>query len=395
MPRQIIEFSGPDYMGKSTQADMLTFETWDVHVHNFGSFGGYGEGIPKNLSARESFDWWFVTSSLDEMVNALTSAYIDRNHQASKSDVDVAVYERGRSAIKAQIVANFATRVNGNVADYIETVCKLVDAKLANLSDETLRTEVFLKPDGDWQLAQQKHQLYARNTSAPKEFTDSQNQFYGLYLKNLEEVLNILMDKDDVSLMVDRPAVDVNNSLRMDERILEGKLPQLLQHDPLIIGLSGMSESGKSQVADLLATEHGFSRLKLGYFNESQRAVNEKYANPNKIAMQVTHFLSTNRHLARVSFESLYGPEVSADLKLLLGERWKSVYIELDQATRIERLRKQNPDTDDILLLQQQTMKDVAKIAAGVETYRDYADVVVDNSGTASQTAARIMEGIA
>jgi len=393
MRTEIIEFSGPDYTGKSTQAEMLTFETWHNHVHNFGSFGGYGEGFPQGLNAQEHFDWWFNTSSLDEMVNALTSAYLDRDHQAINGQIDVAVYERGQSMIKAQLAANFATRASDDVSNYIDIISEVVDSKLSGLDSKNKRTEVFLTVDTDWRERQQKYRSYVRSITTPTgEFSDSQNEFYSAYLYNLEKALGLLSKDNNLVVAVDGPALDVNNRLRASQDIFGGQLPALLPQDPLVLGLAGLSESGKSHIAGLLQVEHGFTRLKMGYFNEAQRHPDVKYADPSRIALHVLHFIATNRHLSRVSLESLHGPHINAELKSLLGERWKSIFIDLNQTTRIERLRQQYPDIDDILLLQQQIAKDAIKREAGVESYRDYADVVVDNIGTPAQTVAKIMK---
>jgi len=394
--REIVEFSGPDYTGKSTQADLLAMETLGTHVHNFASFEGYGAGIPEGLTPSEHFVWWFERTTIEDMADVLTSAYLDREEQARRSSIDLAVYERGRTMMRAQLAANFATRDDANVADYIEQSTELIDQRLMGLATDVKRTEVMLLPDAEWLASQEDNRKHARTqkTSA-SVFTDYQNEFYAQYLANLNEAITIIGEKDQpVTVRVDGPAVDVNNHVRSLEEVYNGALPQLLPQDPTILGFAGLSESGKSRIAELLAAEHGFTRLKLGFFNERGRDLESAYARPKQMAMDVLHFVATNRHLRLISFESLHGAQMSAELKLLMGERWKPVFITLDEEARLQRLIEQFPEADAAQLIEEQARKDSTKRNAGVEAYAQIADIIVNNNGTPQETVGTILKGL-
>lgn len=401
MAKNTIEISGLDYTGKSTQAEMLAMETWHQHVKNLGSLAGYAcHALPNNLSEQDLFRWWFEESTLPELGHALTAAYVERQRLAEASKgIDVAVVERGSTMLRAQIAANFATRQCTEPSAFYEQADDIVGADTAELDGGAERTELMLTRDPLWLARNIGYVQYARQ---PKKsgngFSESQNAFYATYLRNMERALiDLGVQRGIPTVAVDRSAVDVQNVIRRHPALEAASLPTILGHDPIVVGLAGLSESGKSAVAADLAAFYGFNRIKLGYFNEKVRGIGERYGSPQRVALEALHFLATNRHMQRITFESLHGPELSAAMKLLLGDRWRSVYLELDEETRIDRLRGQNPDADNATiatLLEDQRRKDATKITAGIEAYKRIADVVIVNSGTIEDASAAIMKGI-
>lgn len=225
-------------------------------------------------------------------------------------------------------------------------------------------------------------------------YSQSQQDFYEQYQKNLAEALRLFSDISNVVITdVDGAAVDVQNKIRSQERIRDLRLPTILEQDPIVVGFSGLSEAGKGSIAQFMSERYGFTRLKLGFFNEISRD-GEPYGDARTIAMNAVHFIACNRHLKRVTFESLHGADLAAELKIMLGERWKTVFIDLADEKRTERLYSEKPSADLEVLTNEQRKKDNDKMIAGILGCKVLADIVVDNSGRLSETVDAIVKEI-
>lgn len=398
MTKTIIEISGPDFVGKSTQAELLTYETQGIHVHNFGSFTGYSKKIPDNLSPKEFFEWWFVTSTFSELCESLIDAY---NNRLTKvllaTNLDVAVVERGAGMLRAQLIATFLTRERKRPKDTLalNKIAKAVDKKIAKLialPPNMLKQELYLKPCSQWQKTIAKYRSVLRTQKGDgARFSKEQNALYSIYQKNLNDILKSHMSKSN-TVIANCPAVDVQNALR--KKVIQPTLPPLLANNPIYVGLAGLSETGKSAIAEYLQQNHNFSRLKIGFFNENLRDVDLAYAKPTKVALSITHFLSTNRHINRATLESFHGADIHIALKLILGERWTAILLTLPDKERVDRLEKQFPNKSPIALRQQQKQKDKTKLKQGLAEYQKFADVTIDNSDIIEHTAKKILNHI-
>jgi len=149
-------------------------------------------------------------------------------------------------------------------------------------------------------------------------------------------------------------------------------------------------------IAEELSRKHGFTRLKLGFFNETARLQSEEYfGDPHVIAMNALRFIANNRHLERITFESFYGPHLASEFLTLLGsDRWKTIMLEVPDEVRRQRLIAQFPTANIDQIMEDQDRKDQQKLAQGILEYMEIADLRVDNSGTINQTVDRIIEGL-
>jgi hypothetical protein len=77
--------------------------------------------------------------------------------------------------------------------------------------------------------------------------------------------------------------------------------------------------------------------------------------------------------------ESLHDPLIPAALKLMIGDRFKIVFIETDERVRISRAAKELgiPYDQAAIVV---TEKDFIKKRRGAETVRSIADWIIDNS---------------
>ena len=394
MTDTIIEVSGADFCGKTTQATMLTYYQWEKPAHNFGGFGKYSDRFPANLPPQEDWRWWFQETTPEQLGDVLTSAYNARQHAAASSSYAIGVVERGATMVRAQLAANFATRRNVSVADCAEEMGSIVDARLARPA--AARFEFVLEDDAAWLNRIGNCLRYVRSArQLNPDYTAYQNEFYAKYLMNLSSALgHFAAGEDTINVPVDTSAVNVQNAIRHHDALQGLHLPTLLEQDPLIVGIGGMSECGKGTLAQKLADEHGFTRLKLGYFNEVVRANGERYGDPHMIAMNALRFISTNRHLERASFESLYGPHIAAEFKTLLGDRWKAIAIEVSDDERVRRALREDPSADPAEVLAFQRKKDALKLSQGMAEYREVADIHVSNDGSIDTMVETVVKGL-
>lgn len=396
MADTIIEMSAADYCGKTVQAEMLTYWTLQ-NPRNFGGYGTYGDAIPANLSPAENWAWWHESTTIEEFGGALIGAYNARQEAAAASHHDFAIVERGASMVRAQIVANFATRRCIEIDELFDRVDWLADEHLAPAPAGTHRFEFSMANDATWAGYNGKFRPHTRSFDAGnKKFTPAQNEFYAKYQQNLAAALEHYREASGdevIPIVIDKPAVDIQNQLRGHEALAHVQLPKLLEQEPTILGLAGLSESGKGSVADALAADHGFTRFKIGFFNELARN-GAAYAHPRDVAMGIVHFIACNRQMQRATLESLHNPRLACEMKMLLGDRWQIAYIEVPQAVRAQRLIDQYPDRTPGMLLAEQAIKDATKSGQDIERHRSFADIVVDNSGKLEDSTKVIMEAL-
>lgn len=398
MAETIIEVSGADFRGKSTQAELLTYFAWDKPTYNFGGFGKYSDRFPMNLPLQEDWRWWFQETTPEQLGDVLTEAYKARQHAVEMSPYEIGVVERGASMIRAQLTANFATRREIEVAECAEEMSTIIDTRLECPSKEVERFEFVLHEDTIWTEQIAPYLPYVRHArSQNPDYTSSQNEFYDQYLENLSRALGHFAVADYViEVPVNGAAIDVQNSIRHHASLQRLKLPTLLEQNPLVMGIGGMSESGKGTLAQRLANDHGFTRLKLGFFNEMTRNADggQRYGDPHLIAMNALRFLANNRHMDRVSLESLYGPHLPAEFKMLLGARWKTVMIEASDEVRMKRALKESDIDEAEAALALQRRKDSLKLAKGMTEYQEIADIFVNNEGSTDTMLKNVVEGL-
>jgi len=396
MADSIIEISGADYCGKTTQATMLTYYQWEKPAHNFGGYGKYSDQFPIGLPPQDDWRWWFQETTPEQLGDALTSAYNTRQRAVEASPYELGIVERGASMVRAQLTANFATRRGVPVADCADEMGAIVDARLARPSAGTERYEFVLEDNAAWLDRIADCARYVRHARALNpDYTAGQNELYANYLLNLSSALGHFAAREQaIGVPVDAAAVDVQNVIRQHESLRELRLPTLLEQDPLIVGIGGLSESGKGTLAQKLADEHGFTRLKLGFFNETVRTDGQRYGDPHQVAMNAVHFIATNRHLKRVSFESFHGPHIAAELKALLGDRWKSIAIDVTDDERVRRTLHENPAADPAEVLAFQRKKDGVKLAQGMADYLELADIRASNDGSIDTMVETVVKGL-
>ncbi|KAL9038063.1 MAG: hypothetical protein Q9180_003362 [Flavoplaca navasiana] len=182
---------------------------------------------------------------------------------------------------------------------------------------------------------------------------------------------------------------DVQNELREVLLQYTGNClftPMLHRLDGLYI-ISGLSESGKSSVAEGLCSHYGVSlafRAKIAYFNNmiSEKLGKPVYCIPEKDqAQNLLHELErfSNNHywLKIMTVESMHRHLVAKWLKTWLGDKVQVIYIDASDAKRFERA---------LIAPEEVARNDDLKKERGVEMIRSKADLVLDNNGSFGDT---------
>ncbi len=146
----------------------------------------------------------------------------------------------------------------------------------------------------------------------------------------------------------------------------------------LMVGFGGLSESGKSSFAEHLRKNYVFSRLKLRYFIEILEKRGDLRTN-EKIVFELLYFLKCHYFQKRVSIESLHDPFIPAFLKLLLGEKFKTIFIEVTEEERIRR-EAQALKVNLEIAKEDIQKRDTIKQNRGALRVKDISDFVVNNN---------------
>ncbi|MGH3318905.1 MAG: hypothetical protein ACRDN9_01775 [Streptosporangiaceae bacterium] len=207
---------------------------------------------------------------------------------------------------------------------------------------------------------------------------------YADYQRNLALVLYAQAEQgmyDEVVTRGDRPILEIQRELRrhlhtcgVPTTVLPPDAP-----DRLWV-LGGLSESGKSTVGELLRTEHGAVRLKIGYLLDLaavRAGVTDPYeawdepAQAEALSEEVARLCHMNKGTRRVSVESAHRYEATLHLKRIWGDRCQVIYVDADTVSRTARSQEPAASLSD---------RDKVKIERGAERIAQVADWVIDNT---------------
>ena len=188
---------------------------------------------------------------------------------------------------------------------------------------------------------------------------------------------------------------DVQDKLR--EVILRYTKNQLflpIMHNvEYIYAFAGLSESGKSSVAQAFCSHHGTThtfRAKIVYFNDliSERLGKSVYSVSEKQqALYLFHELErfSNDHywLRLITIESMHRHSVARWLKEWMGRKLQVLYIDTAEVKRFERA---------LVPREAVISNDKIKRERGVELIRLDADLVLDNNYTFAVTMSNLLQ---
>lgn len=369
MSRPDIAFAGVDHTGKTTQINMLL---WDGH-DRLNLTPRHWSG--PSLSGDEAARWWFEDVSMEGLMDTVIRLLQER--RAARSD-RINILDRGTHMYMATCAATLMTRFE---VDF-NTARDRVDAYFArHLGYVPNELEFLLIGDEAYQTSIAPF-LEVAGRKESEHYSAATQRRYVVYQANLRLAVQRYLEEVPPNrlIRVDAPAVEIQNRIRaiINDQFGLG-LTGLADNLKLLVGLGGLSECGKSSTAEHLRLKHGFGRLKLRYFIEHIRRGGRRDT-PELVALEVLEFMRVHRDLTHFSVESLHDPQQPAMFKLLLGNRFQIVYLDVERDVRIRRSLS-GAGGDFATAAARVDAKDAIKRSRGAEMVQSLADVVWDNSG--------------
>ncbi|KAJ3578673.1 hypothetical protein NPX13_g1894 [Xylaria arbuscula] len=178
-----------------------------------------------------------------------------------------------------------------------------------------------------------------------------------------------------------RQTQDAIRGYLSSEKILPDLRKPTFDRIKTIYALAGLSECGKSTVADMIHKAHGTggARLKMSYLIDgaSNDLGHDIYSLSRKrraaaLLRGLDAYGRYHWYLSTLTIESVHRYDSIAALKSYLGSLLQIIYIETDEELRLERSARPR------LRLEQ---KDAVKKERGAERVKEIADVVLGNNG--------------
>ncbi|MFF3606867.1 nucleotidyltransferase domain-containing protein [Streptomyces sp. NPDC002463] len=366
-----IAFSGPDNVGKTKQIGILARRLGPQAQHG----GPLDDFDPRWARIKNDGTgvWWFETGPIEEVADVLASSYITRAKQ--KVTAQVRLLDRGIPMLEASLAATVGVREHLDVDHAADRVRELLSPFQNDLAVfEAAEEGVLLIHDPDPVIGAQ------RSLSHEKSVTPTYVDYQG----HLHAHINRLVDEGRFRVKIavgDRPVVAVQDAIRRSLHRVHPVLPARALPGVQVIALGGLSESGKSTAGEYLRLRHGFGRLKIGHLL-ADSALHAGIDDPYELAPVVQAelivdgldcYCAAHHFLDRVSIESLHDSESTAELRRMLGDQLRVLYM--DAAQHIRHQRGTSGPTDVI-------ERDKVKEERGAARIADPADDTVNNDGT-------------
>lgn len=361
-----IGINGIDNSGKSTQIKLLPFfSTGDLRIMD--SLSHY---VPElGLPAKESFRWWMESDPVEftRTIAVGVKARID------ESNADISILDRGTLMFRAVCMAKWLLHEQASLTTLLMRVSEIFDA--CGASEDNLN--VLLERDQQYIDRTKTLRSFLKNeTKKASPFTEDENRLYGKYQNNLIDAIEqVVSESNVISVSAGAPILEVQNVVRSELNVAVGKtlFAELAARTNRIVGLSGMSESGKSTMAEKLVTEFNGIRLKLNFFNFGQVPDSSP---EESLAIKLMLFCHTHYYRQNFTVESLHGVRLSAYLKLFFGDRFQLIYLDTPLNVRVRRWQDANvvtwEDASRVI-----SDRDAQKEILGCSQIADMADEVI------------------
>lgn len=362
---RVIALDGADNAGKTTQLRLLRSAIGD-EVCVGGGVHHYLPQWPK-LSGDELAHWWFTESRSEELVGLLLKGY-GRRLDALTGRHPWVILDRGLATVEASCVASVMLKDGRSARDAEALVAGVRAEVLGDWAPEAYSVLLSLGPVADGAALS-----VGRERAADERYTRYQHL--------LHAALETRRSRHDAVIAADRASiVDVQNQLRA--HLAEVGLPTepLLADVRRVIGLGGLSESGKSSAGEYLRHRFGTTRLKLGYLVDlaaARHGLALPYEEePRRLAELVVdeldRYARAHYYLRDYTIESLHRPGLTRELKRLLGERLSVVYLD---APAPVRARRSLVDPGSL------ARNDEVKLSRGADAIAAECDLLIDNTG--------------
>jgi hypothetical protein len=305
-PPRTVSLGGADNVGKTTALEWLAIAAPGSQL--VGSIDRWHPGWAA-VAGKTFANWWFAESTTAEHVELVLAS-----HQARRVASGTLAWEdRGEPMLLATCAATCVVKDGLAADDALDVVTTLARPHAAEPREELhiLLRHTDRGPESEAALA------LARDPYPP-------GTWYAAYQRALAEILDLQTangDYDAVLVRGDSSVLDVQRQLRavlaehgVPVRPLPASAPER------VWALGGMSESGKSTAGELLAAEHGATRLKIGWLLQTaalRAGVTDPYDAWNERA-QAAHLAEEILH-RRTEYLPPY-PSGAADDRAARGE---------------------------------------------------------------------------
>ena len=369
-----ISLNGADNVGKTTQIGLLPRHYSESLVGGLHDCDEKVGQMAKNGNLNER--WW--SSSDEEFVRTIYGALGRRYwNSLANEQTAIAVYDRGTAMFEAVTVAVLAMKHDGN--DLKEARARLGRIlKQHHLHVPREQLAIFLKHGSDLEesvkITQEREQKPA-------------DKRYRLYQKLLQTELQHQEENKVYQYTIVAGGPDTHRDVQDQIRVIRShtNIPPftpMLHNLTRVYGFGGLSEAGKSSLAQSLCKHEGPDialRSKIVYFNDlvSEKIGKSVYDLPEKEqALCLFHELEqiSLRHywLKVITIESLHRDTLTMWLKTWLGDRLQIVYVDTSDELRLQR---------SLVPYDTVVLNDVTKRGRGADLIRERADLVLDNNG--------------
>jgi len=374
--KKIISLNGLDKSGKSTQAGLLKNNYKLISIADkLSSCDGW-----PNLKGQELFNWWFIEGETENVTSTIYGGISQRNKQIRQSDCPLTIIDRGNDMFDGVCIATTMIREN---LSFLESKKRVYEIK-SNFHLEDLDEEKIF-----YQTGENIEEMVLTSRRRYKEIGFSQNseRLYDRYQNTLASVLSKQLKGNIYSQIIDgRMAISEvyqNTEKAMREHLKKGLD---LSRINLIVGIGGMSESGKSSLGEYLQKSKKFERIKIKDIIGGIEKKYQKYLGGNSIyevedTLLSTLFLEEISKLQgdeRIVIESLHNYGFTKRLKEITGDKFKIVYVETPKQLRIKRNSK---DLSKSLAESKKEVerKDKVKQKRGTHLIKGISDIVLQN----------------
>jgi thymidylate kinase len=388
---KILSLNGVDKVGKSTQARWLSLDSGSVAIEVAAPLSQFH---PAWREIADMTAWWFSPDNTDDFIDVILDSVRFRRESAESSRAQLVVFDRGLDMYFAVLVASIQVKLGATYEEAHALVADRLHRKGgAGLGEDT----ALLLTHGDATAGQKM--TFQRGD--PSEHSEADRLRYAHYQTLLHQALRERgQDAEFVPIDARGPILAVQNQIRGVIRDRLGlTLPDLGRNIRRLIGLGGLSESGKSSVGDRLSREHGFGRLKIRYFAELMaRRVGDVHALSVEefvrlFVQELNGYANAHPFVENFSIESLHDPDLPAQLIKVFGDRFRVIYCECDRDLAARRIAR-----DQELPLERAVAivaaKDKTKLGRGADRVKELAHHPIDNNGTREALLAAV-DGIA
>jgi adenylylsulfate kinase-like enzyme len=369
-----ISLNGPDNVGITTLMGYMPIEGVDLRsdVHKY-------DDLMNDLVNKGTLkEWWFTNSNHEEFINVIMRAVNKRANVSPKKNTKFIIYDRGGLMFEAVCIATIACKEK----------CDLTQAEVI-YNSIIEKCKIQIPCENICILLKHGHSL---KISLMREH--EHDQLYEDYQKLLQSQLQIQELKNKYTHVInvtEMSVIQIQNEIRAIIRkyCLSTSAKTIRHFNPMfeyvnvIIAFGGMSESGKSTLAEgtcrkLESVGVKCIRLKIAYFMElaSDALGTDVYKLPeekqaNELVKQLDHYLRRHYWVAAITIESLHRLVSTQFLKLILGNLIQVVYVDTSMDTRIQR---SCVDTEAL------RYEDLVKMSRGADKIRlEATTFVLDN----------------